>query len=124
MEDFDLSTLKGKKLLIVNVASKRGLTPQHKQLEELYKEYKNLNFEVLAFPSSDFANQEYSDIVKRYHLSVKKNYGVTFPILKSIGKGKSNIPFVWLMEKNKMVKRMFRFVEFSKNSLSMKMVSG
>ena len=48
-EDFDLSTLKGKKLLAVNVASKCGLTPQYKQLEELHKEYKNQNFEVLAF---------------------------------------------------------------------------
>ena len=58
--EFDLSTLKGKKLLIVNVASKCGLTPQYKQLEDLYQEHKNQNFEILAFPSSDFANQEYS----------------------------------------------------------------
>ena len=49
---FDLSTFRGKKLLVVNVASKCGLTSQYKQLEELYKEYKNQNFEVLAFPSS------------------------------------------------------------------------
>ena len=101
-EDFDLSTFKGKKLLVVNVASKCGLTPQYKQLEELYKEYKNQNFEVLAFPSSDFANQEYSDSQKISSFC-QKNYGVTFPIFEKVSvKGKSkHYIYQWLTEKNK-----------------------
>ena len=101
-EEFDMSSLKGKKLLVVNVASKCGLTPQYKQLEELYKEYKNQNFEVLAFPSSDFANQEYSDS-QRISSFCQKNYGVTFPIFEKVSvKGKSKHPiYQWLTEKNK-----------------------
>ena len=101
-EGFDLSTLKGKKLLVVNVASKCGLTPQYKQLEELYKEYKNQNFTVLAFPSSDFANQEYTDSQKISSFC-QKNYGVTFPIFEKVsvkGKSKHSI-YQWLTEKNK-----------------------
>ena len=101
-EDFDLSTLKGKKLLVVNVASKCGLTPQYKLLEEVYKEYKNQNFEVLAFPTSDFANQEYSDSQKISSFC-QKNYGVTFPIFEKVSvKGKSkHYIYQWLTEKNK-----------------------
>ncbi|MBJ59413.1 MAG: glutathione peroxidase [Flavobacteriales bacterium] len=101
-EDFDLSTLKGKKLLVVNVASKCGFTTQYRQLEELYKEYKNQNFEVLAFPSSDFANQEYSDSQKITSFC-QKNYGVTFLIFEKVSvKGKSIHPiYQWLTEKNK-----------------------
>ena len=101
-EDFDLSTFKGKKLLVVNVASKCGLTPQYKQLEELYKEYKNQNFAVLALPSSDFANQEYSDSQKISSFC-QKNYGVTFPIFEKVSvKGKSkHFIYQWLTEKNK-----------------------
>ena len=100
-EDFDLSTFKGKKLLVVNVASKCGLTPQYIQLEELYKEYKNQNFTVLAFPSSDFANQEYTDSQKISSFC-QKNYGVTFPIFEKVsvkGKSKHSI-YQWLTEKN------------------------
>ena len=105
-EDFDLSTFKGKKLLVVNVASKCGLTPQYKQLEELYKEYKNQNFTVLAFPSSDFANQEYTDSQKISSFC-QKNYGVTFPIFEKVSvKGKSkHYIYQWLTEKNKNGKR-------------------
>ena len=101
-EDFDLSTFKGKKLLVVNVASKCGLTSQYKQLEELNKEYKNQNFTVLAFPSSDFANQEYTDSQKISSFC-QKNYGVTFPIFEKVsvkGKYKHSI-YQWLTEKNK-----------------------
>ena len=99
---FDLSTFRGKKLLVVNVASKCGLTSQYKQLEELYKEYKNQNFAVLAFPSSDFANQEFNDSQKILSFC-KKNYGVTFPIFEKVSvRGKSkHFIYQWLTEKNK-----------------------
>ena len=76
---FPLSQYKGKVLLIVNTASKCGFTPQYHDLESLYNDYKSRGFEVLAFPSNDFAEQEpgsNSDIKKFCTL----NYGVTFPI--------------------------------------------
>lgn len=56
-EDVDLSTYKGKVLLIVNTASKCGFTPQYAELEELYKKYSD-NFEILAFPCNQFGGQE------------------------------------------------------------------
>lgn len=101
-EEFDMSSLKGKKLLVVNVASKCGLTPQYKQLEELFQEYRGQNFEILAFPSSDFANQEYSDSQK-INSFCQKNYGVTFTIFEKVSvKGKSKHPiYQWLTEKSK-----------------------
>ena len=55
---FDLSSLKGKKLLVVNVASECGLTSQYKELQALYSEYGGDNFEILAFPANNFGSQE------------------------------------------------------------------
>ena len=55
---FDLASLKGKKLLIVNVASECGLTSQYKELQALYSEYGSENFEILAFPANNFGAQE------------------------------------------------------------------
>lgn len=100
--DFDMSSLRGKKLLIVNVASKCGLTPQYLQLEQLYQEYKRQKFEVLAFPTSDFANQEYSNSEK-ISAFCQKNYGVTFTIFEKISvKGKGKHPlYQWLTLKSK-----------------------
>ena len=51
-EEFDLSQLKGKKVMVVNTASKCGLTPQYEQLEALYKKYGSDNFSIIAFPST------------------------------------------------------------------------
>jgi glutathione peroxidase len=55
---FDFAALKGKKLMIVNTASKCGLTPQYEQLEDLYTKYKNKNFVIIGFPANDFMSQE------------------------------------------------------------------
>lgn len=82
-ESFDFSNLKGKKVMIVNTASKCGLTPQYEQLEALYQKYKNNNFVIVGFPSNDFMGQEpgsNEEIVA----FCKKNYGVTFPLMSKV----------------------------------------
>lgn len=100
-KEFDMATLKGKKILIVNVASKCGLTPQYKELEELYQEYKEDDFIIIGFPSRDFLGQEFeknSDIQEFCSL----NYGVSFPIMSRISvKGKNQAPiYKWLTQKS------------------------
>lgn len=80
---FSFKSLQGKKVLIVNTASKCGLTPQYEQLQELYLRYKNKNFEIIGFPSNDFLWQEpgsNSEIEQFCSL----NYGVTFPIMDKV----------------------------------------
>ena len=74
-----LAQHKGNVLLVVNVASKCGLTPQYEGLEALYKQYKDRGFEILGFPANDFGAQEpgtHDEIVE--FCSV--NYGVSFPL--------------------------------------------
>lgn len=100
-KEFDFSTLKGKKVLIVNVASKCGFTPQYAQLEELYQKYKDQGFVVIGFPSNDFKEQEpgSNEEIKEF---CQKNYGVTFPIMSKVvvtGKNKAPI-YKWLTEKS------------------------
>ena len=78
-EPDSLAEHKGKVLLLVNVASKCGLTPQYEGLEKLYKTYKDEGFEVLGFPANDFGAQEpgtHEEIVEFCQL----NYGVSFPL--------------------------------------------
>src|SRR5687767_985348 len=78
-----LSTYKGKVLLIVNVASKCGYTPQYKGLEELYKKYAPKGFEVLAFPCNQFGGQEpgsSEEIASFCDLS----YQTTFPLFQKV----------------------------------------
>ena len=87
-KEFDFSTLKGKKLLIVNTASECGLTPQYKDLEAIYSKYKDKNFVIIGFPANNFGSQEpgsNEQIAKFCHM----NYGVTFPMMSKISvKGK------------------------------------
>lgn len=78
-----MADYEGKTLLIVNVASKCGFTPQYKELEEVYKEHKGRGLEILAFPCNQFGGQEpatESEIVQFCEL----NFGVTFPIFSKV----------------------------------------
>ena len=78
-----LAEFEGKTLLVVNVASKCGLTPQYEGLESLYKEYKDQGFEVLGFPANNFLAQEpgTNDEIQEF---CEHNYGVSFPLYQKI----------------------------------------
>ncbi|ODV97026.1 hypothetical protein PACTADRAFT_48801 [Pachysolen tannophilus NRRL Y-2460] len=80
-QPFSFEQLKGKVVLIVNVASKCGFTPQYKELEQLYGKYKDQGFIILGFPTSEFANQEFENQEEIQNFC-QLNYGVTFPIMK------------------------------------------
>ncbi len=78
-----LADYRGKVLLIVNVASRCGLTPQYTALEKLYREYREEGFEVLGFPCNDFAGQEPEgeDAIKSF---CSTSYDVTFPMFAKV----------------------------------------
>lgn len=82
-EEFDFSTLKGKKIMIVNTASECGLTPQYKDLEAIYEKYKDKNFVIVGFPANNFGSQEPGSD-KEIATFCEKNYGVTFPMMSKI----------------------------------------
>lgn len=97
-EDVSLKQYKGKVLLIVNVASKCGYTPQYKGLQELYINYKDEDFIVLGFPCNDFGGQEpgTNEEITQF---CEMNYGVTFPMFDKINLKGENISelFKWLL---------------------------
>ena len=99
---FDFSQLKGKKVMIVNTASKCGLTYQYEALQKLYSQYKDLNFVIVGFPSNDFLWQEpgSNDEIIDF---CEQNYGVTFPMMSKITvKGSKKHPiYQFLTEKSK-----------------------
>ena len=78
-----LADYKGKVMLIVNTASKCGLTPQYEGLESLYKEYKDQGLEILGFPCNQFAQQEKGSDSEIAGFCLK-NYGVSFPMFSKI----------------------------------------
>lgn len=82
-DEFDFSTLKGKKIMIVNTASECGLTPQYKDLETIYEKYKDKNFVIIGFPANNFGSQE-PGTDKEIATFCEKNYGVTFPMMSKI----------------------------------------
>nr|WP_314897038.1 glutathione peroxidase [uncultured Flavobacterium sp.] len=80
---FDFASLKGKKIMIVNTASKCGLTPQYEQLEALYKEYAGKGFVIVGFPANNFAAQE-PGTNEEIAAFCKLNYGVSFPMMDKV----------------------------------------
>jgi glutathione peroxidase len=100
-DNFDFSSLKGKKVMIVNTASKCGNTPQYKELEELYEQYQG-NLVIIGFPANNFANQEPGSAAEIRQFCTA-NYGVTFPMMEKISvKGKDMHPlYKWLTSKEK-----------------------
>jgi glutathione peroxidase len=101
-QEFDLSSLKGKKVLVVNVASRCGLTPQYEQLQELYAKYKDQNFVIIGFPANNFRGQEpgTNEEIKEF---CTLNYNVTFPLMSKIDViGEEIAPvYQWLTQKHK-----------------------
>ena len=99
-ETFNFADYKGKKILIVNTASKCGYTKQYEGLEHIYQKYKDQGFVVVGFPSDNFMGQEFDDN-EEIAKFCKLNYGVTFPLMdKSDVKGKNqNEIFQFLTQK-------------------------
>lgn len=98
--DFDFSTLKGKAILVVNTASKCGLTPQFAGLEELHRRYADRGLVILGFPCGQFAEQELGT-ADEIHSFCQRNYGVTFQMLDKVDvNGKNAHPlFAYLRKK-------------------------
>ena len=100
-KSFPLSQLRGKKVLVVNVASKCGNTPQYSQLEEIYKKYGGEGFTIIGFPANNFLSQEpgTNEEIRNF---CTVNYGVTFPMMSKISvKGKEIAPlYEWLTKKS------------------------
>lgn len=99
-KEYDLSQLKGKKVLVVNTASKCGFTPQYADLQKLYEQYGGDDFEIIGFPANNFLRQEpgTNAEIKEF---CSMNYGVTFPMMAKISvKGKDMHPvYKWLTSK-------------------------
>ena len=97
--NFSFAELKGKKIMIVNVASKCGLTPQYEQLEAIYEKYGGDDFVIVAFPANNFMKQEpgSNEEIKEF---CSLEYGVTFPMMSKISvKGDDKAPiYQWLTD--------------------------
>jgi glutathione peroxidase len=96
---FDFSSLKGKKVMVINTASKCGNTPQYKDLEEVYEKYRD-NFVIIGFPANNFGSQE-PGTAAEIRKFCTENYGVTFPLMEKISvKGNDMAPiYKWLTSK-------------------------
>lgn len=98
--EFDFASLKGKKIMIVNTASKCWLTPQYLEMQTLYEQFKDFNFVIIAFPCNDFMKKE-PGTEEEIAEFCEKTYGVTFPMMSKVSiKGSEKHPiFQFLTEK-------------------------
>ena len=96
-QDVNLGDYRGQVILIVNTASKCGLTPQFAGLQELYDEYKDQGLVILGFPCNQFGNQDPGDN-EEIEAFCEMNYGVTFPMFAKIDvNGDNEHPlYTWL----------------------------
>lgn len=110
-EEISLKEYEGKPMIIVNTASKCGLTPQFKGLQELYKKYHNQGLEILGFPCDQFNNQEFDNIDETTQFC-QMNYGVSFPIFAKIDVNGTNADplFTFLKEQKSNIK--WNFTKF------------
>ncbi|XPV70643.1 MAG: glutathione peroxidase [Halarcobacter sp.] len=98
-QEISLEKYKGKVLLIVNVASKCGFTPQYEGLEKLYKKYKDKEFMILGFPSNQFSNQE-PGTNKEIKQFCSLTYGVDFDMFAKVDvNGENEIPLYTYLKK-------------------------
>ena len=98
---YDLSQHKGKVVLVVNVASKCGYTPQYAGLESVYQEFKNANFTVLGFPCNQFGAQE-AGTNEQIQQFCSTTYNVTFPVLAKVDVNGDNAdPIYQFLKKEK-----------------------
>jgi len=100
-DNFDLASLKGKKVMVVNTASKCGFTPQYADLEKLYLKYGGDKFTIIGFPANNFLHQEPGSN-KDIRQFCTREYGVTFPMMEKISvKGRDMAPlYQWLTRKS------------------------
>jgi glutathione peroxidase len=100
-DSFELAELKGKKVLVVNTASKCGLTPQYEELQSLYEEYGGDSFTIIGFPANNFNEQEpgTNEEIAQF---CQVNYGVSFPMMSKVSvKGDDIHPlYQWLTRKS------------------------
>lgn len=98
--DIPLANYKGKVVLVVNVASKCGFTPQYAGLEDLYKKFKDRNFTIVGFPCNQFGFQEpgTNDEIQSF---CQMNYGVTFPVMAKVDVNGDNASPVYRFLKEK-----------------------
>ena len=116
-EEATLAEYKDKAVLVVNVASKCGLTPQYTGLEELYKKYKDRGLVIVAFPANNFKGQEPGDDNEIRDFCTLK-YNVSFPLYKKInivGDDK-NALYKELIEAQPVTQRRAEIVQFLKSN--------
>ena len=98
-DEFDFSTLKGKKVMVVNTASKCGFTPQYKELQSLYEKYQD-QFVIIGFPANNFMGQEpgTNEDIRKF---CTDNFNVSFPMMSKVSvKGDDMAPiYKWLTKK-------------------------